>query len=578
MLWFKKKRRTTIEFDEILMDSSNLPSFNRARMEGRMELPIQRRSVFIVAGIFFSIATIFLGKIFWLQVVYGSEYRDRSDNNRLDAGVIIAERGVIYDRTGEMLAWNESSLSDKYDFPMRAYTDRAGLGQLLGYVSYPQKDSKGFYYRTDYIGRTGIESSYEELLHGENGKELVEVDALGNIISSSAVKAAKAGEAITTSVDAELSEAMYNIISSSTEIAGFRSGAGAIMDVETGEIIAMTSFPSYDPEVMADGDDVDLIEEYNNDDRFPFLNKVFGGAYTPGSIVKPIVAYAALVEDVIGVNDVIYSNGALTIPNRYNPDQPSRFGDWRAHGKMTMREAIAFSSDVYFYIIGGGLPSFAVPQAGLDHAMTGLGIERMDKYFSLFGLGQKTEIALPGEQGGTIPTPEWKQEHFEEDWLLGDTYLTAIGQFGFLTTPLQMLRAYAAIGNGGKLLDPHIIKDQTPEYIDLGLDQNSLKVIKEGMRMTVNYDGGTARGLEKKYVDVAAKSGTAELGVDKAHVNSWAAGFWPYEEPKYAFILLMDRAPRSNTLGATTIMGQVLDWINDNRPEYLLNEAVVDGD
>lgn len=568
---FKKRKQPHIEFDEIFLDSSNLPSFNQGRMEGRLELPITKRNVYIVALLFLIIASGFFYKLFTLQVIEGEAFRQRSDNNRIDDGLVVAERGVIYDRNGEMLVWNEEDYSGDYDFPVRAYTDRNGLGQIIGYVSYPQKDTHGFYYRTDYIGRTGIESTYEDLLHGENGKVLVEVNALGQVISSATVQAPVAGKSFTTSIDAGLSEAIYNIIATSSVQAGFRSGAAAIMDVRTGEIIAMTSFPSYDPEVMADGDDVALIESYNVDDRFPFLNKVVGGAYTPGSIVKPFLAYAALAEKVIGQNDVVVSNGSLIIPNPYDSSNPSRFGDWRVHGKMTMREAIAFSSDVYFYIIGGGLPAIAAPQAGVN-AMTGLGISRIDRYLTLFGMGEKSQITLPGEQAGTIPSPEWKKEVFDEDWRLGDTYLTAIGQFGFQATPLQMLRAYAALANGGKLLKPQIEKDIKPEYVDLNLNQDYLNVVHEGMRMTVTYDGGTARSLQRSDVSIAAKSGTAELGVDKAHVNSWAAGYFPYENPHYAFILLMERAPRDNTLGATTIMNQVVEWISKNRPEYLQAE------
>ncbi len=557
-MWFRKKKVTPVEFDEIFMDASNLPSFNRGRMEGRLELPLARRNIFIVGLIFLFVASLFYYQLFKLQVVAGADYREQSDKNRIDEGVIIAERGVIYDRQGEMLAWNETDSTGQYDFPVRAYTDRLGLGQLLGYVSYPQKDTRGFYYRTDYLGRTGIESAFEDILHGKNGKVLVEVDALGDVISSLVVEGAISGEPFNSSVDAELSEAMYQIISTSTVKAGFRSGAGAIMDVETGEIIALTSFPSYDPEVMADGDDVELIQEYNNDERFPFLNKVVGGAYTPGSIVKPFLAYAALAEKIISPDKVIYSNGQLVLPNRYDPSNPTIFPDWRVQGPMTMREAIAFSSNVYFYIIGGGFED-----------QPGLGITKINEYVRLFGMGSKTGIKLENEQDGTVPDPAWKEEVFEDDWRLGDTYHTSIGQFGFQATPIQMLRAFGALANGGQLLTPHIEKDKVGEAVDLDLNQDYLQIVHEGMRKTVNYDGGTARSLERKDIAIAAKSGTAEIGADNAYVNSWVAGFWPYEEPKYAFILLMDKAPRSNALGATRIMGDMVQWMSLHRPEYL---------
>ncbi len=563
-MWFRRyQSRVPVEFDEILLDVSNLPSFNTGRMEGRRELPIRDRNIYLIGGLFLVAAFFFLWQIFNLQVVEGARYRQVSDNNSVNRSVIIAERGVVYDRQGEMVIWNEPDYTGQYNFPVRAYTDRLGLGQFIGYVSYPQKDRQGFYFRTEYVGRTGVESAFDTYLHGENGEQIVEMDALGTVVGEHALKAPKPGGELHLSVDAALSEAMYQIISTSSAEAGFRSGAAAIMDVHTGEIIAMTSFPSYDPEVMADGDNTSLIAEYNKDDRLPFLNKVVSGVYTPGSIVKPFVAYGALAENLISPNKEIVSTGELVVPNPYNPENPSIFRDWRAHGVMTMREAIAFSSNVYFYIVGGGFGD-----------QPGLGITKLAHYYRLFGMGTTTGINIATEQSGVVPDPAWKKATFDDDWRLGDTYFTSIGQYGFQVTPLQMLRAYAALANGGKLLTPHVIKGQVSTSTDLNLDPGRLRIVHEGMRKTVNYPGGTARGLERSDVAIAAKSGTAEIGVGNAYVNSWAAGFWPYEEPRYAFILMMDKAPRSNALGATRIMGKVMDWIAINRPEYLQAEPI----
>ena len=555
---FRSRKKRFVDLDEILLDVSNLPSFNTGRMEGRRELPIRPINVYLIGVCFIIVALAFFGKIFHLQVTEGAKFRTISDNNSVNTSVIIAERGVVFDRRDEPLIWNEHDFTDQYDFPVRAYTDRLGLGQLIGYVSYPQRDKKGVYYRTEYIGRTGVESAFESDLHGKNGEKIIEQDALGVIVGEHALSAPVEGKAITLSVDAGLSEAMYQIIATSSVKAGFRSGAGAIMDIHTGEIIAMTSYPSYDPEVMADGDDTSLINEYNKDDRLPFLNKVVSGVYTPGSIVKPFVAYAALSEKVIDPNKTIVSNGYLIVPNPYNPSNPSRFNDWRAHGAMTMREAIAFSSNVYFYIIGGGFGDQA-----------GLGITKMSQYYKLFGMGSTTGITIASEQAGVVPTPAWKKATFDDDWRLGDTYFTAIGQYGFQATPLQMLRAYGALASGGTMVTPHVIKGAVSSTTDIGLNREYLNIVHEGMRKTVIMAGGTARGLERQDVAIAAKSGTAEIGAGNAYVNSWAAGFWPYEDPKYAFILLMDKAPRSNALGATRIMGGVFDWMAINRPEYI---------
>ncbi len=557
MFSFRKKKKQ-VDVDEIFLDAANVSAFNQGRMEGRLELPLTTRNVYVVAVIFALIALWFFHKIFLMQVVEGASYRAQSERNHIDQDVLIAERGVVYDRNGELLAWNEIGTRDDSSFPYRAYTDRAGLGQIVGYVSYPLKDKQGFYYRTEYVGRNGIESTYNDQLAGVNGKQLVEVDAKGDVLSEHAVERATPGTELHLSIDAELSEAMYSIIEAACEEANIRSGAAAIMDVHTGEILALTSFPSYDPEVMADGDDVALIKQYNEDVRLPFLNKILAGVYTPGSIVKPFVAYGALAEQVIDPNKIIVSTGQIVVPNPYTPSQPSIFRDWRAQGAMTMREAIAFSSDVYFYIIGGGFEDQA-----------GLGIDKMDKYFHMFGLGSSTGIALANEQSGVVPSPTWKQELFDEDWRLGDTYYTAIGQYGFLTTPLQMLRSYAALANGGYLLTPQLELGASASSTDLHLNQDYLQIVQEGMRKTVTLDGGTARSLEKNYVSIAAKSGTAELDFSKSYLNSWAAGYWPYEKPRYAFILLMEHAPYTNHLGATTVMGRVMDWIHEHHPDYL---------
>lgn len=567
-----------VSVEEVLLDASNVGEFDQARLEGKRELRITNWNVRLVWYVFILIALAFLYQIYGLQVTQGASYRTIAENNQVDETVIIAERGVVVDRRGEQMIWNEVDDSGEYDFPIRAYTDRAGLGQVLGYVSYPKRDSRGFFFRTDYVGRNGVEAAYDDVLKGQNGTALVEVDAYQDVVSEHAIAAPVSGGELQLSIDAELSEAMYDIIATSSIQAGFRSGAAAIMNIHTGELLALTSYPSYDPEVMADGDDIELINSYNTDDRLPFLNKVIGGAYTPGSIVKPFVAYAALEEGVVSESTRMFSNGTLTIPNRYNPSNPSYFNDWRAHGEMTIREAIAFSSNIYFYIVGGGLPDYAAPQAGLDNGINGLGVTKMTQYYRQFGMGSATGVNLAQEQVGVVPDPVWKTQTFDDDWRLGDTYFTSIGQFGFLTTPIQMLRAYSALANGGYLVTPHVDVGVTSDRVDIGVNPDTMRIVHEGMRQTVNYPGGTARSLERSDVAIAAKSGTAEIGAGNAYVNSWAAGFWPYEEPQYAFILMMDKAPRENSLGATRIMGDIVDWMSEERPEYLGIEVVEDGE
>jgi penicillin-binding protein 2 len=276
------------------------------------------------------------------------------------------------------------------------------------------------------------------------------------------------------------------------------------------------------------------------------------GLFTPGSTVKPFFAYAALAEGVITPEQNIFSSGQLVIKNRYDgPD--TVFKDWKAHGYVDMRHAIAASSDEYFYQIGGGYKD-----------QPGLGIARLDKYGELFGFGTTTGIDLPGEEYGLVPSPSWKKKVFDEDWLLGDTYHSSIGQYGFQLTPLELVRGVAALANGGNLVTPHVLKRLQTASTSLMLNQKKLKVVQEGMRLAVMAETGTAKTLRVSGVDVSGKSGTAELGVSKALVNSWISGYFPTDKPKYAFVVIMEKASRHNTFGAGLVMKDTLAWMRDN--------------
>ncbi len=550
-----RKRRRAIELDEVFSDASNLSSFDRNRLEGRLELPVARSSIIGVGVVFCCIALVFFGQVFRLQIIEGSTFRERSENNRLDQSILIAERGVIYDRNGERLAWNKED-KDLSGFAGRAYSERRGLGQLLGYVSYPKKDTSGFYFRTEYEGISGIEAWYDELLAGTNGEQLVEIDATHEVISEHVARQSVPGESITLSIDAEFSEVLHDALASTSAEQHFRSGAAVVMDVHTGEIIALANYPSYDPEVLAKGADREAINALNSDPRLPFMNRIMTGLYTPGSVVKPFVAYAALAENLIDPHKIIVSTGSIRVPNPYNPSNPSIFNDWRAHGAVDMRRAIAVSSNVYFYAIGGGFGD-----------QPGLGISKINEYMHLFGFGEPTGTPLSGGQAGVVPNPAWKKEVFDDEWRLGDTYNTAIGQFGFQVTPLQMLRAYAAIANGGRMVTPHFVTDESAESYDLHLNAEHLAVVREGMRQAVL--DGTTRALNRSDVAFAGKTGTAQIGANNEFINSWAVGFFPYEEPRYVFVTLLEQGPRTNLFGSAPTMSKVVNWLVRNRPGYV---------
>ncbi len=548
-----------IDPDEIFLDSSNLPDFDTQQFEGRIEKPISKTTIFSLGVFFVLIIVVFVFKLFSLQITEGEYYSERGDNNRLKHSVIFSERGIIYDRNGVELAWN--SINDEGEtFGKRDYIDKFGLYQLLGYVGYPLKDSSGNYYETEIIGKGGIEKIFNNELRGENGLKIIEVNALSKLKSESTIKLPKNGQNIYMTIDSDLQNIVYNTMDSLAEEVGFYGGAGVIMDVNNGEILSLVSYPEFDSNVLTNSDDNNQIASYIQDERKPFLSRVTTGLYTPGSIVKPFMALGALNEELINPTKKILSTGSISIPNPYYPELKSVFKDWKAHGWVDMRRALAVSSNVYFYAVGGGFED-----------QKGLGIKKINEYMKMFGFGEKTGVDVTDEQDGTVPNPEWKKEMFDgEVWRIGDTYHTAIGQYGFQVTPLQAVRAISAIANNGVMLTPVMTASSTKNIgisKTIQIEDNNFKIVREGMRDAVTE--GTAQGLYVGFVKVAAKTGTAELGISKKRVNSWVVGFFPYEKPKYAFAVIMENGPKENTIGGLYIMRQVFEWMNLNKHEYL---------
>jgi len=546
-----------IEPEDVLLDSSNLPHFNTDQFQGRIIAPIEKRSlaIFSIGALF--IFTILIGEAFHLQVSSGAELQARSENNRLEQSILFATRGVVFDRNGEVLIGN--GVQEGEAFAERTYR-APGFGHLLGYVSYPSKDSSGYYYSTEIEGVSGLEAKLNEKLEGENGLILTETNALGVISSSEAVLRPFSGENVTLSIDAVVQESLYKNIQTLADQIPFESGSGIIMDIETGEIIAITNYPEYDPNILAVGEDRATIVSYQQNKNKPYLNRAVSGLYTPGSVVKPLVATAALEENIVDVQDTFLSTGQISIPNVYFPDQPTIFRDWRAHGYVNVVRALAVSSNVFFYITGGGY-----------EGREGLGIDRLAKWYKNFGLGSPTGIDFGTEEEGLIPGPSWKEDTFGEDWRVGDTYYTAIGQYALQVTPLQMVRAIAAIANGGTLVTPTVIKGKMGATKQVGFSKETRDIVVSGMQQAVNdSEVGTARGLRNTHVSVAGKTGTAQVGSNNRYHNAWVEGFFPVESPKYAFVVVMERGPSSNLVGAVSVMRNTLEDIAIHSPQYFV--------
>lgn len=547
-------RGSEIAPDEIFLDTREA-SDESVGVYDRLEKPLPAKTFWLISIFFLAVTVGFIIRLADIQVAEGNVYRGLALENRKETSTIFAARGTVTDRHGQPLIWNERG--GQGSFARRAYIDTPGFGHLLGYVSYPQADAQGIFYRTEYSGKDGVEKAYGARLSGYNGTKNIEINALQEVIGKSSVEQPVAGQDLQLSIDARVQGELYTRIKKLAEEVNFRGGAGAIMDVDSGELLAMTSFPEYDSSAMTSGQ-AEKISQYNTNSQNPFLSRAGSGLYTPGSIVKPFMALGALEEGVITPQTTIVSDGSISVPNPYNPGNPTVFYDWKAHGPLELKEAIAQSSNVYFYEIGGGFQD-----------QPGLGIKTINEYMHQFGFGEPTGFAFD-EATGIVPDPEWKRKNFPRDptWRIGDTYNTSIGQYGFQVTSLQMARATAAIANGGQLLKPKVLSAGTSnEAESIDISDQHFETVREGMRLGVLE--GTASGLNTDAVKIAAKTGTAELDAAKERTNSWVIGFFPYEDPEYAFSVVMESGPYGNHLGGVYVMRQLVDWMGRETPEYL---------
>jgi penicillin-binding protein 2 len=561
----RKAASHEIDPEDVFLDSENLSALNLDQMEGALERPLGAHVFYGALIILFLIVGGVLYRLFSMQIVNGSTYAQKADQNHLRSTPLFALRGTIADRKGELLAWNTlgnyvigDDGSEKIsvdDIPKRVYTDTPGFSHLLGYVSYPKKDQSGVFWQDEYIGKDGVEKQYQSLLQGVKGERIIAVNAMHQVENQNVIVYPTHGENVVLTIDKGVQAKLYERMEALAAKASFTSGAGVIMDVHTGAILAMASYPEYDNNMMTNAKTAEenkTVSEDLNDKRHKFLNRAVSGLFVPGSTVKPFMAIAALMEGIITPEKSIYSSGQLVVKNKYGgPD--TVFKDWKAHGYTDMRKALEESSDEYFYQVGGGFQD-----------QKGLGIDRINKYTKLFGFGSTTGIDLPAEESGTIPSPAWKKKVFGEDWLLGDTYHTSIGQYGFQLTPLELVRGVAAIANGGYLVTPHVLGRLQTASTSINLSEKDLKVIREGMHMVVHGETGTGLALNMPGVDIAAKSGTAELGVSKQLVNSLISGYFPYDNPKYAFVLVMEKGDRHNPFGAVFAARETIEWMRDN--------------
>ena len=560
-----KRSNTFIEPDEIFLDSKNLPDFDTQQFEGQISKPISRHSL-IAIGIIFCLLVVLFGTRLWvLQIKNGQMYQTMSKNNSLNIEPIFAARGNIYDRNGVPLVWNNAATDDT-PWSERMYTTSPGMSHILGYVGYPAKDSSGNYWPTNILGRDGFEKEYNDVLSGVNGSDIVEKDISGKVQVGSIVNQPVAGKNITLTIDSRLQTKLYTLLSTYIKLTGFRSVSAVMMDVRNGDIISMTNFPEYDSNIMSQGSDHQTIDGYLTDPNTPLLDRAVSGLFTPGSIVKPYIGLEALKEGVVTPTTQICSCGSITVPNPYDPTHPGVFRDYNPNnGWVDIEHAIAVSSNIFFMEVSGGYKN----QKGIGITNLGVALDR-------FGLDDKTGVDLLGEKSGIIPSPEWKAQKFAgEPWRVGDTYNTAIGQYGVQVTPLEMARAVGGVAERGVMVTPHVFKNDsteatstdlvTPTQTVTDMPDDEYSVIQAGMRLSATV--GTGKMFAGLPFTVGSKTGTAQVGVNGTFINGWVTDFFPYEDPHYALVIMLEHGTQN--IGTATRIGyDFLDWVRVNAPEY----------
>lgn len=436
----------------------------------------------------------------------------------------------------------------------REYSTLPGLSHILGYTGKVSKDDlidHPDYLFSDWIGKSGLEQSYEEYLKGSDGIERIEVDSTGRIsrvLVDENNREPVPGNNISLNLDSGLQQKSYEYLLDGIENAkkvtgdsSLNSGVVIAMNPKTGAILSLVSLPYYDNNLFARGITPEDYQKIASDPSKPMFNRALNGTYPPGSIIKIVMASAGLSEGAVTPNTSLDTPPAITIGEW-------TFPDWKDHGITNITRAIAESNNIFFYAIGGGFDK-----------IKGIGIDKMKLWWQKFGLGEKTGIDLPSEGSGLLPDAAWKQKVKNESWYIGDTYHAAIGQGDLLVTPLQMARATAAIANGGVLLNPqlvakitdhdgNVIKEFGPRVENPQVASSDvIKIVQEGMRMAVTQ--GSARLLNDLPVAVAGKTGTAQFfGNQKTH--AWFECYAPYDNPQIAIVVLIEGGGGGNEVSA----------------------------
>jgi len=553
-----------IAFDEVLVDASLHGSIDEAKPASILEKPFSRFSFFLFFTFIIFLLVFLLTRVSWLTLLQGEAYAKRAASNSIQKTVFSPPRGLIYDRKGRIIVENRW-VSHENEI-QRTIHDDVAFSHVIGFVGLPaledvEKDLE--LYNFSAVGRDGVEYFYDEYLRGELGEQLQEVDADGIVVSEGIIRDAVPGKSIVLTLDAEFQKFAYEALSKTAAERGFQGGALIVFDVVSGEVFALISIPSFNVNLFSGGISSEEFKKLLENPSNPFFNRAIAGNYPPGSAIKPYIAVAALTENIITANKQIFSSGSISIPDPYYPGRSTVFKDWRAHGFVDMRRALAVSSNVYFYAIGGGFGD-----------VKGLGIKKIREWLYRFGFGSVTGIDLAGEKTSVVPGPDEKQFLHPSDpiWRIGDTYHVSIGQGDVLATPIQAARAIGGLANGEYLPTLHLlkkvvdddmtaIKEWTGTPVLLHLNKDELKIVHEGLKLAALE--GTASALGSQEIPVAVKTGTAQAA-EKNRTHSWLVGFAPSQEPKLGMVVFLEAGPSENQVGSVFVALQLLNWISEH--------------
>ena len=572
-------------------------------------------SVYIVILVF----VVLILRLWDLQVIKGNQYSEMAENNRLRMIKVPAPRGIIYDRdktplvrnipsfdisvAGNDLPDNDDTMIDlgklidlepdkirsliengskkplepvklkkgisfrelaiveaiKTDFPGlqvdvvvdREYIYGEFASHIMGYLgrlTYKQsmKPEYESLPRSSFIGQLGIEKIYDNTLRGTAEKRFIEVDAVGRIIKLAGIQKAVKGDDITLTIDRVLQEEAEKSLRGMT-------GAVVVLDSNTGEVLAMASAPSYNPNLFARGIDYKDWQKLINNPMKPLLNRAIQSQYPPGSIFKMISALAALEEGVITEKTTYECKGSI------NLERVFRCWKEKGHGKIDVHRAIVESCDVFFYEVGKRIDIDTISRYALD-----------------FGLGAPVGIELEGERSGIVPSEEWKLRAKKERWYTGETLNTMIGQGYLTTTPIQIARYMAAVVNGGRVLKPYLIKNdsaRTRVIRKLDLHDENVKLIMRSLVDVVDDNEGTGRLAHSQLIGIGGKTGTTQVvGISaytkdvprKYRDHAWFVAYAPSDNPQIVVAVFVEHGGHGSTVAAPIAKRIIEAYYNKN--------------